>query len=92
MTSAMSCTRPELCVGVGVALGLVVTATLPPLRSPGEWARTCGGALLAVTSLVACRCATLFVGETVGLMGGLLASAAGLAVARGWWSARRRSA
>jgi hypothetical protein len=92
MTSAMSCTRPELCVGVGVALGLVVTATLPRLRSPGEWARTCGGALLAVTSLVACRCATLFVGETVGLMGGLLASAAGLAVARGWWNARRRSA
>ena len=88
MTTATSCTRPELCVGVGVALGIVVAATLPRLRSPGEWARTCAGALVAVASLVACRCATLFVGESLGLLGGLLASAAALAVARAWWSAR----
>jgi hypothetical protein len=88
MTTAMSCTRPELCVGAGVALGVVVVATLPRLRSPGEWARTSAGALLAVASLVACRCATLFVGESVGMLGGLLASAAGLAAARAWWNMR----
>jgi hypothetical protein len=89
MTSATSCTRPELCIGAGVVLGVVVVATLPRLRSPGEWARTCAGALVAVTSLVACRCATLFVGESVGLLGGLLASAAGLAMARAWWNMRQ---
>ena len=88
MTSAMSCTRPELCVGAGVALGVVVVATLPRLRSPGEWARTSAGALVAVASLVACRCATLFVGESIGMLGGLLASAAGLATARAWWNVR----
>lgn len=88
MTSAMSCTRPEVCVGAGVALGVVVAATLPRLRSPGEWARTCTGAFLAVASLVACRCATLFLGESIGMLGGLLASAAGLAAARAWWSGR----
>jgi hypothetical protein len=88
MTTATDCTRPELCVGAGVALGVVVVATLPRLRSPGEWARTSAGALVAVASLVACRCTTLFVGESLGLLGGLLASAAGLALARAWWSAR----
>jgi hypothetical protein len=88
MTSATSCTRPELCVGAGVALGVVVVATLPRLRAPGEWARTSAGAVVAVASLVACRCATLFVGETLGLLGGLLAAAAGLALARAWWNVR----
>jgi hypothetical protein len=88
MTSATSCTRPELCIGAGVALGVVVVVTLPKLRTPGEWARTCAGAIVAVLSLVACRCATLFLGESVGMLGGLLASAAGLAVARAWWNAR----
>jgi hypothetical protein len=88
MTSATSCTRPELCVGAGVVLGVVVVATLPQLRTPRDWTRACGGALLAVASLVVCRCSTLFVGESIGLLSGLLASAAGLAVARAWWSAR----
>ena len=91
MTSAMSCTRPEVCVGAGVALGVVVVATLPRLRSPGQWAHASTGALLAVASLVACRCATLFVGESVGMLGGLLASAAGLAAARAWGSTRVRA-
>jgi hypothetical protein len=89
MTSATSCSRPELSVGAGVLLGFVVAATLPRLRSTSEWARAAFGAFIAVASLVACRCASLFLGESIGLLGGLLASAAGVAFARAWWNGRR---
>jgi hypothetical protein len=92
MTSATSCTRPELSIVAGVALGVVVTLTLPRLRSPAEWARCCAGALLAVASLVACRCTTLFLGESIGLLGGLLASAGAFAAVRAWWAARPEQA
>lgn len=88
MKSATSCSRPELSIGAGAVLGLVVALTLPRLRSPGEWARASTGAFIAVASLVACRCATLFLGESLGLLGGLLATAAGVAFARAWWGAR----
>jgi hypothetical protein len=88
MTGATGCSMPALCVGAGALLGLAVVVTLPRLRTPSEWARASSGALLAVTSLVAARCATLFLGEAVGLLGGLLASAAGVAFARAWWASR----
>jgi hypothetical protein len=88
MTGATGCSMPALCVGAGALLGLVVVATLPRLRAPSEWARASFGAVLAVTSLVAARCTTLLVGETVGLLAGLLASAAGVAFARAWWVKR----
>jgi hypothetical protein len=88
MTGATGCSMPELCIGAGALLGLAVTASLPRLGSASEWARASGGALLAVASLVASRCATLFLGETVGLLGGLVASAAAVSFARAWWSSR----
>jgi hypothetical protein len=91
MTGATGCSMPEVCMAAGALLGLVVVASLPRLGSPSEWARACGGALLAVASLVASRCATLFLGETLGLLGGMLASAAGVAAARAWWSRRSAS-
>ncbi|HEY8091345.1 MAG TPA: hypothetical protein VIF09_25955 [Polyangiaceae bacterium] len=89
MTSATSCSMPQMCVAAGALLGLVVAATLPRVEKPGDWARASAGALVAVASLVSCRCASMFLGEAVGLLGGLLASAAGVAVARAWWSGRR---
>jgi hypothetical protein len=88
MTSATSCSSPEACVAAGVALGLVVALTLPRLRTPGQWARASAGAMIAVTSLVACRCGTMLLAESAGLLGGLLASATALAMARAWWAGR----
>jgi hypothetical protein len=88
MTQGASCSMPQVCVAAGVALGLVVAATLPRLRTGSEWARAAAGAMVAVVSLVACRCADMLVGESVGLLGGLLASAAALALARAWWAGR----
>jgi hypothetical protein len=87
MTGGASCSMPEVCVAAGAALGLAVAATLPRLRSPREWAQAAGGAMVAVVSLVACRCADMVVGESVGLLGGLLASSVALAMARAWWAA-----
>lgn len=88
MMSATDCSMPQACVGAGAVLGLVVVLTLPRLRTAPEWARASGGALLAVASLVATRCVSLFVGEAVGLAGGLLASAVAVSMARAWWAAR----
>ena len=88
MTSATSCSMPQVCVAAGAALGAVVAATLPRLTAPGQWARASAGALVAVSSLVACRCASMLLGESVGLLGGMLASAAGVALARWWWAGR----
>lgn len=88
MTSATRCSMPELCVAAGAVLGAIAAATLPRVTTRGQWARASAGALLGVGSLVACRCAEMLVGEAVGLAGGLLASAAGLAAARAWWAQR----
>lgn len=88
ITQGASCSMPQVCVAAGVALGLVVAATLPRLRTGSEWARAAAGAMVAVVSLVACRCADMLIGQSLGLLGGLLASAAALALARAWWAGR----
>ena len=88
MMTATDCSMPQVCIGAGAVLGLVAVLTLPRLRTPSEWARASGGALLAVVSIVATRCVTLFIGETLGLAAGLLASALAVSMARAWWSRR----
>jgi hypothetical protein len=88
MMNATDCSMPQVCVGAGAVLGLVVVLTLPRLGTASEWARASGGALLGVASLVAGRCMGLFVGETLGLAGGLLAAAVAVSTARAWWAAR----
>jgi hypothetical protein len=88
MMTATDCSMPQVCVGAGAVLGLAVVLTLPRLRTTVEWARATGGALWAVASVVATRCVSLFVGEALGLVGGLLASAVALSVARAWWAGR----
>ncbi|HEX8796327.1 MAG TPA: hypothetical protein VF765_35495 [Polyangiaceae bacterium] len=88
MMTATDCSMPQMCIGAGAVLGLVVVLTLPRLRTTAEWARASGGALLAVASIVATRCVTLFVGEVLGLAGGLLASAVAVSMARAWWASR----
>ncbi len=88
MMTATDCSMPQVCVGAGAVLGLALVLTLPRLRTRAEWARASGGALVAVASIVATRCVTLFVGEVLGLAAGLLASAVAVSMARAWWAAR----
>lgn len=88
MMTATECSMPQMCVGAGAVLGLLVVVTLPRLRTTGEWARASGGALVGVGSIVATRCVSLFVGEVIGLAGGLLASAVAVSMARAWWTGR----
>jgi hypothetical protein len=88
LDGASSCSMPQMCVAAGAVLGVVVAATLPRTRTLGGLARASAGSVVGVVSLAACRCASLFVGESVGLLAGLLASTAGLAVARAWWTRR----
>ncbi len=89
MVSATSCSMPQVCVGAGALLGLAVALTLPRLRTTSEWTRASAGALLAAMSLVASRCTSLFLGESLGLAGGLLATAVAVSTARAWWEARQ---
>jgi hypothetical protein len=88
MITATDCSMPQVCVGAGAILGLAVVLTLPRLHTTAEWARASGGALVAVASIVATRCMTLFVGEVLGLGGGLLASAVAVSMARAWLAER----
>jgi len=88
MMTATDCSMPQVCIGAGAVLGLVVVLTLPRLRTTAEWARASAGALLAVASIVATRCVSLFVGEALGLAAGLLASAVAVSMARAWWTGR----
>lgn len=70
------CTRPELCGVSGVVLGLLLAVSLP-MRG-GSPTKTALGAALGVVAVASMRCSSLFVGEALGLLGGL---AAGLFVA-----------
>jgi hypothetical protein len=77
------CTRPELCGVSGVVLGLLLAVSLP-MRG-GSLAKTALGASLGVVAVASMRCSALFVGEALGLLGGLAAGIAVASVARGVW-------
>ena len=64
------CTRPELCIIAGSAIGLVLAAFLPRSKGASRW-ETAGGMVLGVLSVAVLKCAKLFVGEALGLLGGL---------------------
>jgi len=83
-----TCSMAQACLAFGAVLGAGVAATLPPTRSPADAARASLGALLGAASLLACRCESMLLGESAGLLGGLLASAAGLVALRAWWQGR----
>lgn len=76
--AATSCTMPQACVATGAAIGLALAFLLPRLAGTSTARRVeaaCGMAL-GVVSVAAIRCAPLFIGEAVGLLGGLVAGVA----------------
>ncbi|MBL8679120.1 MAG: hypothetical protein JNK05_08130 [Myxococcales bacterium] len=64
------CTRPELCIVAGGAIGLGLALFLPRSKSASRW-ETAGGMVLGVLSVAVLKCAKLFAGEALGLLGGL---------------------
>jgi hypothetical protein len=68
--TADCCTRPELCVVAGSAIGLGLALFLPRARGAKRW-ETAGGMVLGVLSVAVLKCSKLFLGEALGLLGGL---------------------
>lgn len=74
------CTMPEACLAAGALVGVALALSVP--YGKGSWWRTAGGVVLGTTSVAIVKCATLFAGETVGLVGGLVAGLVASTAAR----------
>ena len=81
------CTMPAACLGTGALIGFVLAAFVPLGNAR---MRTAAGMALGIASVAILRCSTLFLGEAVGLLGGLVAGVAGAALAQS--VLRRRTA
>jgi hypothetical protein len=92
MTRAMAmgedcCTQPSACWAAGAGAGLVMALVVP--RAPrGKWLETGVGMLLGVVSVAVARCSILFLGEALGLLGGLAAVLVSASLARSWLERR----
>jgi hypothetical protein len=78
-TGLECCTMPGACLAAGALVGFALAAFVPAGSS--RW-RTAGGMALGVASVAILRCATLFAGEAVGLVGGLAAGLLAATMAR----------
>lgn len=74
------CTMPEACLGAGAVVGIVLALAVP--FGKATWWRTVLGMVLGMTSVAVLKCATLFAGEAVGLVGGLIAGLGAVAMAK----------
>jgi hypothetical protein len=66
------CSMPGACAGAGVAVGLVLACFLPTSRNRREAVL---GMVLGIAAVAPMKCTSLLVGETLGLLGGLVAGA-----------------
>ena len=70
LPGADCCTMPGACLLAGTAVGAVLAAVVPFGRA--SWWQTALGMTAGLLSVAVLRCATLFSGEAIGLMGGLI--------------------
>jgi hypothetical protein len=84
---ASCCTMPGMCLGAGAVVGLLLATLVPVTRE--SWAKVAFGMALGAASVAALRCSSLFFGEALGLVGGLLV---GLSVASAAKAFLRRNA
>jgi hypothetical protein len=91
MSCADCCAAPGACALVGVGVGALLSALLPRGGDSGQRARAGVGMLLGVVSVGSVRCSGLFVGEALGMLGGLVAGTLALGAGR-WALARARTA
>jgi hypothetical protein len=78
---ASCCTMPGMCLGSGAALGLVLATLVPVTRE--SWPKVAAGMVLGAASVAALRCSSLFAGEALGLVGGLLVGLCVASAAKG---------
>jgi len=74
------CTMPGACLGAGALIGMLLASVVP--FSKATWWRTALGIALGMTSVAVLKCATLFAGEAIGLLGGLAVGVAAVSAAR----------
>jgi hypothetical protein len=75
------CVMPSACWATGAVVGLAMALLLP--KAPeGRRVQAAAGMTLGVTSVAVLRCSMLFVGEAVGLLGGLTAGVIATCLAR----------
>jgi hypothetical protein len=74
------CTRPECCLLSGAVVGVLLAMVVPVAKSSSF--KTAGGLVLGVASVAMLRCSTLYLGEAIGLVGGLIAGVAAASLGR----------
>jgi hypothetical protein len=80
---ATCCVMPSACWASGAVIGLGISLLLP--KAPeGRRMEAAVGMMLGVTSVAVTRCSMLFLGEAVGLLGGIVAGIAANSLARAW--------
>jgi hypothetical protein len=89
IASGGCCTMPSICGVTGVAIGLSLALVWPRAKDLRGHVLAGAGVALGLLSVSATRCGGLFAGETLGLMGGLLAGVVAAAAARAVHSSRR---
>jgi len=80
MQGADCCTMPGACLLAGAAVGVALAAAVPFGRE--SWRQTALGMAAGLTSVAVLRCATLFTGEALGLVAGLVGGLLLASVAR----------
>jgi hypothetical protein len=82
------CTQPAACWAAGAIAGLLMALLVP--RAPrGKWLETGIGMAIGVVAVAVVRCSILFLGEAIGLLGGLASVLVSASLARGWLAGRR---
>jgi hypothetical protein len=64
------CTMPGACLLAGAGVGVALAAVVPFGRA--SWWQTAVGMTAGLTSIAVLKCATLFTGEAIGLVAGLV--------------------
>jgi hypothetical protein len=82
------CTMPGACLGAGALVGIVLALAVP--FGKASWWRTALGIALGMASVAIVKCATLFEGEAIGLVGGLAAGVAAVTFAKVIFASRSR--
>jgi hypothetical protein len=82
------CTMPSACWAAGAVVGLGM-ALLLPSAPEGRRTEAALGMILGVTSVAVVRCSMLFLGEAIGLLGGIVAGVVTTSLARTWLRSAR---
>ncbi|MET0593509.1 MAG: hypothetical protein ABW133_12470 [Polyangiaceae bacterium] len=81
---ASCCIMPSACWLMGAFVGLAMVLLLLPTAPKERRMQSAAGLVLGVAAVAITRCSMLYVGEAVGLFGGLIAGVVATGLARAW--------